>query len=725
MKYIFQYFLFFFLFEIEAQNFTLEDIWTKNTFQMNTFDGYKWAKKSGTIYKIDQKQLVLWDILKDKKIASICNTENWKYNNKTIDYQSFEFSNDESKIILEAESEQIYRRSSKAIFYIYDVKENAVEPVADSLKLSTCELSPDAKKIAYTFNNNLYIKDLITKKTTQITTDGKPNFIINGTSDWVYEEEFEIVKCFDWSSDSKKIAFLRFDESEVKQYNMQLWQGNLYPTDYTFKYPKAGEKNANVSVLVYDLLTQKTDTIYNGTNKNSYVPRLKWTNIPTILSVTHLNRNQDSLCLKYYNTVDYISEIALFQTNKTYIEVDDNLKLLSNSNQIIYKSHTGFRNIMITDLKTKKSNQVISFANQEIQEILAIDEVKKRIYFTAKDFPPLNKFVYSIDYDGKNLKKIITTLGVNNAEISPTFDYMLVLNSTIDNGVSYALYQTNGLKIKDLESNLALKKKLKTLAFSKLEFSSFNVKDSTSNKTYNLNYYLIKPPEFDATKKYPVLMYFYGGPGSQEVINEWQGKNYLWFQYLAQSGFVVACSDNRGTGGQGTDFKDITTGILGEKEVKDQIAFGKFLQSQSFVDKSNIATFGWSFGGYLSSLCILLGADVFHSAIAVAPVTSWRFYDTIYTERYLKNPTDNAKGYDAYSPLNHANKLKGKYLLVHGTGDDNVHFQNTIEMQRALQNAGKQFESVFYPDKSHGIGGAKTRLHLYTKMTNFLLEMKK
>lgn len=333
--------------------------------------------------------------------------------------------------------------------------------------------------------------------------------------------------------------------------------------------------------------------------------------------------------------------------------------------------------------------------------------------------------MYSTDFEGNNIYKIITISGVNNIEISPDFEYLLVSNSTIDKGLCYYLYKSNGLKIRDLETNVDFKAKIKSLKFVSPRFSSFVIQDSTTeDKPVALHYYMIKPPDFDSLKKYPVLMYFYGGPGSQEVINEWQGKNYVWFQYLAQNGFIIACCDNRGTGGRGIEFKNATTLKIGELETHDQILFGEFLQKLPYINSGKIATFGWSFGGYLSSLCLLLGEKIFHSAIAVAPVTSWRFYDSIYTERFLKNPTENAQGYDNFSPINHANKLKGRYLLIHGTSDDNVHFQNTIEMQRALQNEGKQFESVFYPDKSHGIGGSKTRLHLYQKMTDFLMEMK-
>lgn len=719
-------FLSFVFFSAPAQDFSLEDIWTKNTFQMKSFDGYKWSKIPGAVYKIENNELVLWNIITEKKIKSVCKTEDWKYDSYTIVADEYTFSANESKILIQTETEAIYRHSTKAIFYVYDIKKNKLEPVADSSKLTSCTFSPDEKKLAYSFDNNLYIKDLQTNISNQITTDGRLNYIINGTSDWVYEEEFEMVKCYDWSVDSKKIAFVRFDESAVKEYNMQVWQSNLYPTNYSFKYPKAGETNAEVSVLIYRLDTKKTNLLYDGKGKNSYVPRLKWTNKPNTLSLIHINRNQDSLLLRFYNSETYASETILQQASKTYVEIDNDLHFLEKSDEIVFKSHTGFRNIMKLNLKTKNQVQITNFQKEEVQEIIAIDEEKKRIFFSAKDSPPFNKYVYAIDYDGNNLKRIISSQGVNTAEIDPTFAYILCTNSTMEKGISYGLFNRKGTKIKEIEKNDAFKNTLINMHFLAPLFKSFNIIDSSSiSKSLDLNYYLIKPKDFDSTKKYPVLVYFYGGPGSQEVINEWQGKNYLWFQYLAQKGFIIACCDNRGTGGRGADFQHCTTNRLGELETKDQIAFGKFLKTLPFVEKSKIATFGWSFGGYLSALCLLLGADVFSAAIAVAPVTNWRLYDTIYTERYLKNPIDNAKGYDDYSPLSHANKLKGRFLLVHGTGDDNVHFQNTIEIQRALQNEGKHFETIFYPDKNHGIGGAKTRLHLYQKMTDFLLELKK
>lgn len=733
-----------------CQNISLEDIWINNTFSMANFEDFKWSKSGKTYFKIknnpktNKLELAEFDVISDKKLKIKCLISELKINNKSLEIDDFVFSEDESKIIIQTETENIYRRSTKSIFYVFDCQNQKLTALIDSQKVTQISFSADGKKIAFTKENNLFIKNLETNIITQITKDGKKNEIINGTSDWVYEEEFEIVKCFFWNNSSNKIAFLKFDESHVKDYEMQIWGKDLYPHNYIFKYPKAGEKNAFVSVLVYDIEKSELKTVFDGKNKDSYVPRINWTNDQNILSVKHLNRNQDSLVVVHYNTKNDSNSIIMTSKSDTYIDTDDNFLYLNKSNYLLYKSNDEFRNLVLLDLKNLKSETITqnksnnqgkteNYANWEIQNIIKIDELNKKIYFVSKDNPPFNQHLFSVDFNGKNRLQLTTLAGVNSVNISSDATYFVLSNSTINQGNSYSLhFCKDGKKVKDLENNQSFKNKLEEYKFNAPEFKSFSYLDTTqksasSDGSYEspkitLNYYLIKPINFDSTKKYPVLVYFYGGPGSQEVINEWQGKNYLWFQYLTKQGFVVACCDNRGTGGRGICFQHCTTRNLGNFEAQDQIEFGKFLQSYSYIDGKNMATFGWSFGGYLSSLCILKGAEVFKAAIAVAPVTSWRFYDTIYTERYLKNPNDNAKGYDENSPLNHASKLKGKYLLVHGTADDNVHFQNSIAMQQAFINTRKHFETYTYPDKSHGIGGAKTRLHLYQKMTNFLIE---
>lgn len=726
-----------------SQTISLEDIWIKNTFSMKMEDDYQFSKLANTYFKItqnettNQSELAEFDILTNKKKQTKCVLSDLKIDNKILEIDDYFWSENELKLLIQTQTESIYRRSTKAIFYVYDLPTKKIMAVADSQKITQCALSPDANKVAFTKDNNLYIKDLTTKKTTQITFTGKQNEIIHGTADWVYEEEFETVKYFFWNNESNKLAFLSFDESQVNMYNMQVWGTDLYPTDYTYKYPKAGQQNAKVSVSVYDLEKNKIKLLFDGTNKDAYIPRLQWTNEKNILSVRHLNRNQDSLAIVHYATQKDSFNVVLSLKSNTYIDIDDNFYYLKNSNKLLYKSNDNFRNIKLLDLKTKqlqtptatKNNNI--YNNCEIQNIVAIDEKNQKFYYTAKDNPPFNQHLFSINFDGKNKTKLTTIAGVNAANIDFNCTNFMLTNSTIESGLAYSLHHCkDGSKIKDLEKNVDFRKKIIENKFAKPKFHTFSYTDSSSKSTSSygatdyakikLYYYLLKPSNFDSTKKHPVVVYFYGGPGSQEVINEWQGKNYLWFQHLLSKGFVVACCDNRGTGGRGIDFQHCTTKNLGQLETQDQIAFGKHLQTFFYVDAANLATFGWSYGGYLSTLCILKGSTVYNAAIAVAPVTSWRFYDTIYTERYLKNPTDNTKGYDDNSPLNFTNQLQGKLLLVHGTADDNVHYQNTIAMQQALQNAGKHFETYTYPDKAHGISGNKTRLHLYQKMTNFL-----
>ena len=577
--------------------------------------------------------------------------------------------------------------------------------------------SPDGKKIAYAKENNLFVYDLATKQSTPVTTDGKKNSIINGITDWVYEEEFAFVKAFDWSADSKKLAYIRFDESEVPEFSMSIFQKELYPTVETFKYPKAGEKNSAVSLHIYDVNAATVKTVNLGNYNDFYIARMKWTNDANVLSAQVLNRHQDNLDLLFIDGNSGAAKVVLNEKDKAYVDVTDNLTFLKNNSFIWTSEKDGFNHIYWYDKNGKLKNQVTK-GKWEVTSYYGFDEKTNTIFYQSVENGSVNRAIYSINLNGKNKLLLSKNTGTNAATFSPNFEFYINTFSTANQPTTYTLNAVKtGKQLQVIEDNQALASKLKDFNLPSKEF--FVLKTEKGNE---LNAWIIKPKDFDASKKYPVFMYQYSGPGSQQVNNEWNSADDYWFMMLAQQGYIVACVDGRGTGFKGADFKKVTQKELGKYEVEDQIDAAKVIGNYPYVDKSRIGIWGWSYGGFMASNCILKGADVFKMAIAVAPVTNWRFYDSVYTERYMQTPQENASGYDENSPINHVDKLKGKFLLIHGSGDDNVHVQNSMQMMEALIQANKQFDSQIYPDKNHGIYGGKTRVQLYTKMTNFIKE---
>ena len=577
------------------------------------------------------------------------------------------------------------------------------------------DFSPSGNKVAYVLNNDLYYKDFSTGKTKQITKDGQYNKIINGASDWVYEEELELSQSFQWSADGNKIAFYRFDEGEVKQWNMKMYD-DLYPSDYRFKYPKAGEDNAKVELMIYDLEEKKTIDVKLN-KKFEYLTSIQWTHDPNLLAVMSSNRHQNELHINLVNASDGSSEIIHTEKSDTYIEMPFEVHFTQDSKHfIILSEKSGYRHLYMHDIDGKLNKQLTK-GKWPVTSFYGVDEKNGKVYYQAAEETPLDRDVYSIDLDGKNKKKISPRDGTNRAVFSSSYAYFINYNTTANQPNYISLHDSKGKEIRVLKDNKRLTDKLNGYNISSKEFFSF-----TTSEGVELNGWMIKPPDFDASKEYPAFLTIYGGPGSQTVTNSWGGFNYFWHQMLAQMGFVVVSVDNRGTGARGTAFKKITYKQLGKYETIDQIETAKYLANLNYIDGKRIGVQGWSYGGYMSSLCLLKGADYFKAAIAVAPVTNWRFYDTIYTERYMQTPQENPDGYDDNSPINHVEKLQGAYLLVHGMADDNVHLQNTSEMITALVEADKQFDLFVYPNKNHGIYGGNTRYHLYKKMTDFLVE---
>jgi len=636
-----------------------------------------------------------------------------------IPMNSFDFSADESKILFATETESIYRRSSESNYFVYDRKTQSLEPLSGNGKQRLADFSPDASKVAFARGNNLFIKDLVSGDEKQITFDGEKNKIINGTTDWVYEEEFAIVKGFHWSPDGTKIAFMRFDESSVKEWQLTYY-GDLYPEFYKYKYPKAGEDNSVVTVLVYDLASKTAMKMNTGSETDQYIPRIRWTTNSGTLAIFRVNRLQNKFEILFAESTTGASRVIFSEENPYYIEDGnyDNVKFLKDGQNILLTSErTGYNHIFMFNVSTNELKQITS-GNWDVTDLNGIDEPNKLIYYQSAEVSPLDRNIYVVDFKGKNKKVLTPEKGSSSATFSANYKYFIKnWSDAATPSVHTVNLAKNGNIVRTIRDNKKLAAELVNYNIKPKEFFTI-----TTSEGVVLNAWKILPPDFDASKKYPVLFDIYGGPGSQTVRNSY-GSGDLWNYYLAQEGIIVVSVDNRGTGAKGQEFKKMTYQQLGKYETIDQIEAAKYLASLPYVDKDHIAMFGWSYGGYMTASCLTLGADVFSVGIAVAPVTNWRHYDNIYTERFMRTPQENPKGYDDNSPVNHADKLKGKLLIVHGMADDNVHPENTYDLVAALVAADKDFDLMLYPNSNHGIyTGENTTMHLYKKMTKFLVD---
>lgn len=704
----------------QKKNITLEDIWTKGTFAAGGVYGLV-SMNDGIHYStLAEGKVLQYEYAKASLPEVVVSENDLKMDGKIIPIDDYQFSPNETKILIATGTEQIYRHSTRENYYVYDRKTKVLTAVSNGEKQMYASFSPDGTKVGFVRGNNIFIKDLASGKETQVTVDGSYNNIINGATDWVHEEEFAFSTAYFWSPDSKKIAYYKFDESKVKEFSFNEFNKKLYPTEYKFKYPKAGEDNSIVTIHVYDLVSTSDKLIDIGTETNQYIPRVKWTKDPGILSIVRMNRYQNKLDLLFNNVAKGESKLVYTESCDTYIDIHESQGdyvyfSADKLNFYIMQERDGYNHIYRYDMTGKLVNQVTK-GNWDVVNFQGIDEKTKTIFYTASETTATEKDIYSIKTDGTGKKKVSTEKGTHVPEFSKGMKYYINTFSTANKPSFISIYDSKGKQIRILENNDELIKKMAAFDISNKELFMFKTSEGIE-----LNAWMIKPSNFDATKKYPVFLTFYGGPGSNKVNNSFDGRDFFWHQLLAEKGYIVMCVDNRGTMYRGKAFKHATYKQLGKLEVADQIETAKYLGQLPYVDKTRIGTFGWSYGGYLSSLCITKGADYFKMAIAVAPVTNWRYYDNIYTERFMSLPQENASGYDDNSPINHVSKLKGKYLLIHGSADDNVHYQNTMEMVNALVNANKQFDLFIYPDKNHSIYGGKTRLHLYNKMTDFIL----
>jgi dipeptidyl-peptidase-4 len=700
--------------QVELKKISLEDLNQNNTFSARSVRGIK-SMKDGETYTVLERggKIVKYSYSTGESLGLVFNAADFEINSLR-NFSSYDLSADEKKILLATDITPIYRHSYTANNYVFDIEKNTIESLSNNGSQMLATFSPDGKQIAFVRDNNIFIKNLEQRDEKQITFDGRFNHIINGLPDWVYEEEFHLTTGFHWSPDSKMIAFYRFDESRVKLFNMPMFNSELYPENYSFKYPKAGEDNSIVTIHVYDLMKGETITMDVGPETDQYIARIKWMPNNQFLSMVRLNRLQNKVDVLLANPKSGESKVLYSESNKFYIEEPSNdFPLFTDDSKyfIISSERDGYNHIYLYGMDGKLIRQLTKGAS-EVKSIYGYDTKSKRIYYNALDNSPLRTSVFYVTLDGKKLGKLSTTPGSNSATFSDGYKYYIHFHSTVKTPPIVTLHNSTGKQIRVLEDNSRLKETLARYEMPVKEFFKF-----TTSEGIELNGYIVKPLNFNENNKYPVMLNQYSGPGSQTVVDRFR---ITWDEYLASEGYIVVCVDGRGTGGRGEEFKKITYGQLGYYESIDQIETGKYLQTLPFVDSNRIGIWGWSYGGYMSSLCLFKAPELFRMAIAVAPVTTWRFYDTIYTERYMGLPQDNPKGYDDNSPINHVDGLQGKLLMIHGTGDDNVHVQNAVEMAERLVQANKQFDMMLYPDKNHSIFGGNTRMHLYTLMSNYV-----
>jgi dipeptidyl-peptidase-4 len=630
-----------------------------------------------------------------------------------LSIEGYEFSADDSKILIFTDSRRVWRSNTRGAYWVWDFSERRLLPVGPRPgNQMFAKFSPNASSVAFVRDNDLYVADLATGLEKRLTTDGSED-VINGTTDWVYEEELDLRDAFRWSPDGSRIAFWRFDQSAIEPFHL-LDETVLYPKLASVRYPKAGTPNSDVKIGVFDLATATTAWIDVGSDNEAYVARMDFTNSSTNLWLQRLNRHQNRIDLLVADVRDGSSRVVMSDTDEAWLDVHEPLWIDNGRRFLLLSERDGFAQLYLYE----RGGSLVRKITTEPWDVTTVHGVNERqgvVYFSGAGEGPLQRHVYRIGLDGRDLHRLSTEAGSHSAAFSPSMQFYLDTHSQAGRPPTQTLRDADGALVRVLAANDSLRARVAALDVRRPEFLQVPLADGTL-----LNAYVIKPVDFDSTKRYPLLMHVYGGPGSQTVRDAWGGANYLWHQMLAREGYLVASVDNRGTGARGRDFKKATYLRLGELESNDQIAAARWFASLPWVDGSRVGIWGWSYGGYMSSLSLFRGGGVFRTAIAVAPVSDWRLYDTIYTERYMRTPVENPDGYEKGAPLTYADRLEGSLLLVHGTGDDNVHPQNTLQLVDRLITANKQFELRLYPNRTHSIAGPGIRTNLYTMLTDYL-----
>ena len=676
----------------------------------------------------DRKKIVKYSFKTGKEVATVFDVSTAR--DCTIkSFDDYIMSPDESRILIQTETKPIYRRSFTAVYYIFNVRNNTMEALSEGGPQQVPLFSPDGNQIAFVRNNNIYlVKLLFGNSESQITEDGKYNEVLNGIPDWVYEEEFGFNRAFDFSADSKMLAYIRFDESKVPMYSFPMYQGMnpsldqyaVYPGSYDYKYPMPGVDNSKVSVHTFDIKSKVTRKLDLPLDEDGYIPRIQFTKDENTLAIMTLNRHQNRFDLYFANPRSTLCKLVVRDEAEQYIkeEAYGNMTFYAN-NFVMMSEKDGFNHLYLYSAGGNLIKQITK-GKFEVKSFLGWDEKTNTYYYSSNEESPLRTAIYKIDAKGRKTK-LSSREGTNQAIFSKSMKYYINTFSNLATPPVITINDNTGKTLTTLVDNKKLAQKVASMNLPSKEFFTFTTSDGVQ-----LNGWMMKPANFDASKKYPVIMHQYSGPGSQQVIDRWnigsRGDGGMFEAYMADHGFISVCVDGRGTGGRGSDFEKCTYLNLGVKEARDQVETALYLGTLPYIDSKNIGIWGWSFGGYCTLMSMSEGTPAFKAGVAVAAPSDWRYYDTVYTERFMRTPKENMEGYQASSAMTRAHKLSGELLLIHGTADDNVHLRNASEYSEALVQADKQFDMHIYTNRNHGIRGGNTTKHLLTRVTEFFIE---